>query len=198
MVEWHGKSNRKASGGLRRSINARDKYLSERGGDIANTTIAVGDTVIKIKSVKTRGDNSKSKALRIKNANVTDPKTNKTKVWEVTTVKENSANRQFARKNIMTKNAIIELKCAGETKLGRVTSRPGQSGTVSAVLLTESQTKEFLDRTAKAPSEHKIKTLAAKKEAKASETALKPGGAKAGLPESKAKKHAPETKAKKK
>lgn len=166
MVEWHGKSVRKASGGLRRSVNARDKYLSERGGDISNTTIAVEEHPAKVKSIRTRGNNTKSMALRLQNANVTDPKTNKTTQMEIITVKENIANRQFSRKNILTKNAIIEVKHGAHTALAHVTSRPGQSGAASAVLLTDVQSKAFLDRTAKAPSEQKTKAFAAKKQNK--------------------------------
>jgi small subunit ribosomal protein S8e len=47
------------------------------------------------------------------------------------TEKENPANRNFARMNILTKGAIVD------TEVGsiRITSRPGQHGLVNAVLL---------------------------------------------------------------
>ena len=48
-------------------------------------------------------------------------------------VVENPANPNYARRNIITKGAVIETS-AGEA---RVTSRPGQSGQVNAVLLDE-------------------------------------------------------------
>ena len=66
-------------------------------------------------------------------AYVIDPKTNKTTKAEIVSVVENTANVHYVRRNIMNKGAIIE------TKLGkaRVTSRPGQSGTINAVLLSQ-------------------------------------------------------------
>ncbi len=50
---------------------------------------------------------------------------------EIITVKENSANIHYVRRNIMNKGAIID------TKLGKakITSRPGQNGVIQAVLL---------------------------------------------------------------
>lgn len=149
MVEWHTKSRRKASGGLRRSILARDKKLSERGGDPALTKIAEPNQPSKHKTVKAMGTIHKVKALRASKASITDSKTNKTKVMEITTVKQNRANRLFVRRNIITQNAIIEAKDAEKNVLARVTSRPGQSGIVSAVLLTAEETRAFEAETAK-------------------------------------------------
>jgi len=64
-------------------------------------------------------------------AYVIDPNTNKTTKTEIVTVVENSANIHYVRRNIMNKGAIIN------TKLGKakITSRPGQSGIITAVLL---------------------------------------------------------------
>ena len=46
-------------------------------------------------------------------------------------VVENKANKDFVRMNILTKGAIIE------TDLGKakITSRPGQSGSINAILI---------------------------------------------------------------
>jgi small subunit ribosomal protein S8e len=46
-------------------------------------------------------------------------------------VKENPANRNFARMNVITKGAIIET----EDGMARVTSRPSRDGTVNAILI---------------------------------------------------------------
>ena len=46
-------------------------------------------------------------------------------------VGDNPANRDFARRKIITKGAIIKTKRGN----ARVTSRPGQNGTVDAVLV---------------------------------------------------------------
>ena len=68
---------------------------------------------------------------RIDNFNVFDKKSGKAKLVEIKTVVENPANRNFVRRNILTKGAIVE------TELGKakITSRPGQQGFLNAVLL---------------------------------------------------------------
>ena len=77
------------------------------------------------------GNNRKTIALTADIAYVVDPKTKKTTKTEIITVVENAANIHYVRRNIMNKGAIIT------TKIGkaRITSRPGQSGTINAVLL---------------------------------------------------------------
>ena len=47
-------------------------------------------------------------------------------------VVENPANRHFVRRNIMTKGTVIET----EKGKARITSRPGQDGTINAVLIS--------------------------------------------------------------
>ncbi len=66
-------------------------------------------------------------------ANVYDKKTKKFYKTKIKNVAENPANRHYVRRNIMTRGAIIE------TEKGKavVTSRPGQDGTVNAVLILE-------------------------------------------------------------
>ena len=63
--------------------------------------------------------------------NVIDPKTNKAEMLDILDVVENKANPNFVRRNIITKGAIVETS-KGNAK---VTSRPGQSGVISGVLL---------------------------------------------------------------
>jgi small subunit ribosomal protein S8e len=74
--------------------------------------------------------------MRAKTTNIAyviDPKNNQTTKTEVISVVENRANIHYVRRNIINKGAIIE------TKLGnaKVTSRPGQYGSVNAVLLSK-------------------------------------------------------------
>lgn len=158
MVEWHGKSLRKTSGGLRRSINARDHKLYERGGDVANTRLLETNQEAKRQTVKTLGGNQKTKALRLNTANITNPKTKKTRTMEVISVKQNEANKLFVRRNIMTQNAIIEVKDGNQHVLARVTSRPGQTGAVSGVLLDENESKAFEESQAKKTSAKAART----------------------------------------
>jgi small subunit ribosomal protein S8e len=88
---------------------------------------------MKKKSIRTRGKNNKSRVLTADTAFVIDPKTNKTTKTEIVTVVENSANVHYVRRNIMNKGAIINTKI-GKAK---ITSRPGQTGVVNAVLLSK-------------------------------------------------------------
>ena len=63
--------------------------------------------------------------------NVVDPKTKSSKKVKIKTITENPANRNFVRRNIITKGAVIE------TELGKakITGRPGQDAAINAVLL---------------------------------------------------------------
>jgi len=88
---------------------------------------------MKRKPIRTRGDNRKSRVLTADIAYVVDPKTTKTTKTEIVTVVENSANVHYIRRNIMNKGAIINTKI-GKAK---ITSRPGQSGVINAVLLAK-------------------------------------------------------------
>jgi small subunit ribosomal protein S8e len=88
---------------------------------------------MKRKPIRTRGNSRKSRVLTADIAYVVDPKTNKTAKTEIITVVENSANVHYIRRNIMNKGAIINTKI-GKAK---ITSRPGQSGVINAVLLAK-------------------------------------------------------------
>ena len=85
----------------------------------------------KIKAVTTKANTKKMKVLVAQFANVLDPKTKKFVKSAIKTVDECQANRHFVRRNIIVKGAVI-LTDAGKAK---VTSRPGQDGTVNAVLI---------------------------------------------------------------
>jgi small subunit ribosomal protein S8e len=78
-----------------------------------------------------RGRGRKFRLLSADVANVTDPETRQTKKAKILTVVESPADPHFVRRNVLTRGAVIE------TELGkaRVTSRPGQTGTINAVLI---------------------------------------------------------------
>ena len=124
-MRWQGKSTRKYTGG--RIIRARGKRRFELGGDEANTLL--GETISKTE--RTLGGNGKIRLLRDATAIVTDPNTKTAKKVKIETVSGNPANIHYVRRNIMTKGAIIK------TELGsaRVTNRPGQEGSINAVLI---------------------------------------------------------------
>jgi small subunit ribosomal protein S8e len=126
MALWQGSSRRSETG--RRIRYARGKRKFEIGRERHLTTI--GDP--RFKKVRTKGHNRKMRAKTINIAYVVDPKNNKTSKSEIISVVENKANIHYVRRNIINKGAIIE------TKLGKakVTSRPGQTGIVNAVLMS--------------------------------------------------------------
>lgn len=133
MVQWHTKSKKKASGGKRRTIRRCDKKKAWMGGLAANTKTSETSKE-EVKTKQGRGNNIKRRTIQTKHANVVDKKTGKVQKLEIIAVKENNANRLFARSNITTKGAIIRVKSGTTEKEAKVTSRPGQDGTVNAQL----------------------------------------------------------------
>ncbi|MBW2967093.1 30S ribosomal protein S8e [Candidatus Woesearchaeota archaeon] len=83
------------------------------------------------KRSRTMGGNAKRRLLSVDTANLLDPKTGKSTKVKIKTVVENPANRYFVRRNILTKGSIVET----EKGKAKITSRPGQEGTVNAVLI---------------------------------------------------------------
>jgi small subunit ribosomal protein S8e len=171
MVQWDTLSLRKSTGGLNNSVNARDKRASEKGGVAAETRIA---SASKRKTVSTLGGNSKIKQLTADKISVTDPATKKTVSVEMVSVRENPANRQFARRNILTKGAIVEVTFNNQPRYCRVTSRPGQAGSVSGILLSSEQSKELaFEQKTQAKAAKAVSKKAAKKPDKVGKKAEK-------------------------
>jgi small subunit ribosomal protein S8e len=127
MALWQGNSRRSRTG--RRIRYARGKKKFEIGREQLLPTI--GPT--RLKKIRTMGNNRKTRAKTIDVAYVVNPEDNKTTKTEILSVAENAANIHYVRRNIMNKGAIIE------TKLGKakITSRPGQTGTINAVLVSK-------------------------------------------------------------
>jgi small subunit ribosomal protein S8e len=134
MTQWHIKSKRKITGGIDRSHSRSDKRLAWIGGDPSETTIA-SETEPQRKVVKGLGSTKKVKLKADKYVIATDKKTGKAKKLEILTVVENKADRQFARRNIITKGAVIKAKDGQIEVFVKVTSRPGQSGTIHGIIL---------------------------------------------------------------
>jgi small subunit ribosomal protein S8e len=63
--------------------------------------------------------------------NLFDPKSKTYSQAKVKAVVECAANRHYVRRNIMVRGAIVET----EKGKAKITSRPGQDGTVNAVLI---------------------------------------------------------------
>ena len=118
---------RKITGGKYKAFSKKKKYALPG----INRIVKVRET--KQKTIKGRGKTTKNVLLSTNKVNVIDPKTKKSKKVELKNVLETPSNRFLARQNILVKGAIIE------TELGKakVTSRPGQEGSVNAVLIRE-------------------------------------------------------------
>jgi len=127
MALWQGQSRRSRTG--RRIRYARGKRKFEIGRESHLTTIGPVST----KKVRTRSKNTKIRVKASNIAYVLDPKNNKTTKAEITTVVENPANIHYVRRNIINKGAVIQTTI-GKAK---VTSRPGQSGVINAILLSK-------------------------------------------------------------
>ena len=119
------KSKKSPTGSRYRS--SRKKKQFELGRE--PTLTKIGET--KLKRVRVIGGSDKIRLLSCNVANVLDKKTNKYSKTKIITILENAANRYFVRRNILTKGSVIE------TEKGKavVVSRPGQEGSVTAVLL---------------------------------------------------------------
>ena len=125
-ISQSNETKRKPTGG--RKVTHKDKKKYELGNIPTMPTIGKEDVK---KKVRAMGNKKKIKIKHALKVNVIDPKTKKSVVTELLSEKENPANRNYARRNILTKGAIVT------TKIGdvRITSRPGQEGTVNAVLI---------------------------------------------------------------
>lgn len=130
MSVWHGDSHkRKPSGGRKRAY--RKKRHFERGAFPTETTL--GER--KLKTVRRRGSNLKTRALKENQASVSNPKTGKTEKVEILRVVRNPANVDYDRRRVITKGTIIETKLG----LAHVTSRPGQQGLINAILVPKEE-----------------------------------------------------------
>lgn len=120
------RSKRKQTGSLYRDYRKKKKH--ELGRPAALTKLEKKRSA----SIRTRGNNKKVRLLSIDTANLLDPKTKKHEQVKIKTILENPANRHFVRRNIMTKGTVIDT----EKGKAKITSRPGQDGTVNAVLIS--------------------------------------------------------------
>lgn len=123
MTQWQLPPKKKTTGGQVKKHGKKTRQ--QRGRDFLPARIGE----VRVRVLRTRGGNEKRVALSANVANINVG--GKNKVTKILSVLENSADSQFVRRNIITKGAVIE------TELGRarVTSRPGQTGVINAVLL---------------------------------------------------------------
>ena len=114
----------KLTGGRRIPLRTRRKYEIDRYPNEALSGKQV--TVTR----KVRGKNQKTALKTIDFVNLAIPNS-KVKKTKIVRVLENSTNNDYQRRGVITKGAILEKedgKC-------RVVSKPGQHGTVNAILV---------------------------------------------------------------
>jgi len=114
----------KITGGRRHPLRIRRKYEIDR---FPNEPIT-GAQITVTRHVRGKNIKTALKSIDFVNLSTGESKVKKTKIIKVL---ENATNNDYQRRGIITKGAILETedgKC-------RVVSRPGQSGTVSAVLI---------------------------------------------------------------
>ena len=114
----------KLTGGRRHPLRTRRKYEIDR---YPNEALAGPQVTI---TRKVRGKNQKTSLKTIDFVNLAIPNS-KVKKSKIVRVLENPTNNDYQRRGVITKGAIIETE-EGKCK---VVSKPGQSGTVNAILL---------------------------------------------------------------
>ncbi len=119
------RKGKKTSGG--RYKKYRKSRLYERQGK--PRLVRLGKE--KKKALKTIGGNLKTVLLATDKVNIIDPKTKKSQTIQIKNVLETPANRFWARRNIITRGTVINT----EKGKAKVTNRPGQEGSVQAVLM---------------------------------------------------------------
>jgi|TARA_Y100000310_G_scaffold345846_1_gene471170 small subunit ribosomal protein S8e len=127
MAITQTRPKRKLSGSRYKDYRKKKQY--ELGRNPSFTKVAEK----KLEKNRIMGGHLKVRALSQNVANLYDPKTKNYSKVPIKGIKENSANRNFVRRNIINKGAVIETE-KGDAK---VTSRPGQEGVVNAVLISK-------------------------------------------------------------
>ncbi|TET30078.1 MAG: 30S ribosomal protein S8e, partial [Candidatus Heimdallarchaeota archaeon] len=123
MARWQGLSRRTKSGA--RLKKHHEKRKAELGRPEAQTII--GEP--RVKQIRTRGGNHKYRALRLDYCNLSDPNTGKAEKVRILDVESNPANKEYTRRKVMTKGALIRT----ETGYAIITNRPGQEGFIAAI-----------------------------------------------------------------
>ncbi len=118
------RSKRKPSGG-------RYKYISKKLRNKGNKALLATIGAFKRKIDKIRGGHVKYRILTTNVVNVYDPKDKIYFKATIESVVESPSNPNYIRRNIMTKGSLIKT----DKGIARITSRPGQEGSLNAVLL---------------------------------------------------------------
>ena len=128
MVVLQKTSKRKFTGGRYGKLKIRSK---SQAGNLPTFTKL--DEKRKCKVVKGRGTTSKQRLLYASEVNLLDQEKGTTKKAKMLNVQSCPANRNYVRRNILVKGTVVKT----DQGPARITSRPGQEGTINAVLVSE-------------------------------------------------------------
>ena len=126
MVRSQARAKRKETG--KKYIAYRKEKKFELAG--IPTYTKIGKRVVRRR--RGLGGNYWDNILSDNEVNLLNPKTKKCEKATIRTVLENPANRHFVRRNIITKGTVVDT----DKGKARITSRPGQVGTLNAVLIS--------------------------------------------------------------
>lgn len=127
MSIHQGRSKRKPSGG--RYKGDEPKRIHRLGNSPARTVI--GDEHAKQR--RTRGGDEQTVLLQADTVNVHKPSDGEHVQAELQEVVDSPANQNYVRRNIVTKGCVVETS---EGRV-RITSRPGQNGSLQGVMVDE-------------------------------------------------------------
>lgn len=116
---------RKLTGGRKVAMRGRRKFEIDR---YPNEAVA-GPAQIVVR--RTRGKNNKVAFKTAEFANIIDQENKKVFRSKILRVTKNPANRDYERRGVISRGALIEI----ENGTARVVSRPGQDGVVNAILV---------------------------------------------------------------
>ncbi|NAL76869.1 30S ribosomal protein S8e [Nitrososphaera sp. AFS] len=118
-------AKRKPSGGRRIASRSRRSFEIDRYPNEAS--LGTTTTVTR----RTRGNDIKASLKTAETVNVTNPASRRTTKLLIKNVIKNPANKDYERRGVISKGALLET----DQGMARVVSRPGQDGSVNAVLV---------------------------------------------------------------
>jgi small subunit ribosomal protein S8e len=121
---------RKLTGGRKVAMRGRRKFEIDRYPNEA----VVGPSQVVARRI--RGNNNKVAFKSAEFANLIDQENKMVIKSKILRVTKNPANRDYERRGVVSKGAIIE----SENGTARVVSRPGQDGVVNAILIKATTT----------------------------------------------------------
>lgn len=118
---------RKYTGGRLNPYRSRRKYEIDR---YPNEPVVGSENII---TRRVRGRNYKMAVKSLEFVNVNDNENKKTIKTKIIKTLKNPANKDYERRGVLSKGAIVE------TELGhvKIVSRPGQVGTINGVVIKE-------------------------------------------------------------